>query len=177
MQSAGACVVPVTDKRQGINLFMVDHHIDFHKIAGPVFNVFIVKGTVPLGNGFETIIKIINNFSQRHIKVDFNAPGRGIVETRVAAAALGAQLHDRTHVTLGDNDVDAHVGFKGGLDHGRIGIILRILNRELRPVFELELILHRRRGHDDGLVVFTFHALLHDLKMQQPQKAASKTKT
>ena len=68
-------------------------------------------------------------------------------------------------------------GFADLLDAPRVGHLARVLDLEHGAVVELHLVDDAGRGGDEVLVELAFQALLHDLHVQQAEKAAAEAET
>ena len=63
---------PVYQRRQGIDVFTVQFDIQFHQIRLAVVVHLVVKRSISPGNGFQTVVKIEYDLSQRQIKLQFD---------------------------------------------------------------------------------------------------------
>ncbi len=68
-------------------------------------------------------------------------------------------------------------GLLDEIDIDRIRHVGRIVELLHRAIIHMQAVNHRRRGGDEINAEFAVDALAHDLQMQQPQEAATKTKT
>ena len=89
---------------------------------------------------------------------------------------LLAQLHDAADVLGRGHDAGLHVGLVDPGDVGWIGQVARVLQQQLLAVGLVHVVLHRRHRGDQVEVELALQPLLHDLHVQQSQKAAAKAK-
>ena len=91
-------------------------------------------------------------------------------------ALLVGQRHDGAHIVLRHIKMHGNDGFADFLDAAGIRNLGRILDFQHLTAGHGHFIDHAGCGGDQVLVELALQTLLHDLHMQQPQKAAAKTK-
>src|SRR5207248_839628 len=94
-----------------------------------------------------------------------------MLETR---STLLAELHHRTDVGRRRDDRELDVRLGDRLDGGRVWELRRVVDFEHRTSPQPHPILDCRRGRNEVELELALQALLDDLEMQQPEKAAAK---
>ena len=93
------------------------------------------------------------------------------------SALLVGQGHDGAHIVLRHIQVNRHDGFADFVQLALIRHLGRVFHHPHFAIGLHHLVDHARGGGDQVLVKLALQALLHDLHVQQAQKATAKTKT
>ena len=165
--------VPVHDLGERVDPLFVHEDVELHQVVLPVPEQIVVEGAVPLGDGLESVVEVVEDLRQRHVEDDLHAARRGVVEPRILPPPIEAVLHDRPHVPLGDQDARSDIRLQRLLDLAGVRVVEGVVDAHLLPVGELEVVLHRRHRQDDRLAVLPLEPLLHDLQVEEPQESAA----
>ena len=122
------------------------------------------------------IEKISNHFGQRHLIVQGYTISGDELHINKFAAALLAELHQRTIVNIRRIDFKLHIGLFDRFTLLWIGQGGRVIHHQGTAIDHGHLIDHRRCCDNQIQVVLTLEALLHNLHVQQAQESATKTK-
>ncbi|VTR65980.1 hypothetical protein DESC_40011 [Desulfosarcina cetonica] len=166
-------IVPVGQHGKGIHPFAVDQKIQLYQVGLAVIDQFVIEGTVPLGDGFEFVVKIVDHLRQGQFEDHLQAVVGEILVILVDAPALHAQLHHRAHVAVRDDDRRLDEGLQGLVDQGGVGVEGRVVDHQLTAVVHDQMVAHRRRRQDQREIVFAFQAFLDHFQVQQAQKTAA----
>ena len=134
---------------QGVHPFTVDENIQLDKIRLPHVDHIIIKGPVSLGDRFQSIVKIIDYFGQRHFKNHFQPVAGQVLVVFIDTASLQAQLHYGSHVTVRYDNRGADKRLPGLGDEGRIRIECRVVDGYLRAVIHHQAVTHGWGGEDE----------------------------
>ena len=159
---------------QGVHLLAVDEDVELDQVAGPIIDQLVIERPVALGHGFQLVVEIVDDLGQRQFADELDAAGHGVVVLDVLAAPLHAQGHDHAHVALRDVD--------GGLDerllHPGDGAGVRevggVVDLDQGLILQVEVVLDRGHGEDEGDVELALEPLLHHLQVEQAKEAAAK---
>ncbi len=162
--------------RQGVDALTVDEDVELDQVGLAIVEQVVVKGPIPLGDRLELVVEVEDHLGQRDLEDHLQPVAGEILVVRVRAAALEAEFHDRPHVAVRDNDAGADERLQGGIDQGGVGVERRVVDRCLGAVAKSDPVADRGGRQDQGEPVFALEALLHDLQMQETQKAAAKPK-
>ena len=91
------------------------------QIACAVIQQLVVKGAIALGDGFQPVVKVVDNLGQGQLAAKLDTARHGVVVAGVFAAALQAEGHHRAHVALRDVDGGPDVGLLDAGNTGQIG--------------------------------------------------------
>ncbi len=101
---------------QGIDTFAVDQNIRLDKIRfSKIYNV-VVERPIPLGNGLEFVIKIVNHFSKREFEYHLQASIGQVLIILVNSPVIQAELHDDAHIPVRNDDSGTYKRFFGALN-------------------------------------------------------------
>ena len=89
------------------------------------------------------------------------------------APAVLAHGHDIAHILVGGDDGDLHIGLLGMLDNSGVGIIVGVIHLYQGAVGLIHMVNNGGESGDQIQVELPLQALLDDLHMEHPQKAAA----
>ena len=93
-------------------------------------------------DGFEAVVKIINNFRQGKFKEHLQPVVGQILVIGIDPPAIQAKLHDSSHVPVRDDDGGANEGFTGGLDGHGVRVKRWIVDDQSGSVLHDQLVLY-----------------------------------
>ena len=160
--------------RQRVDHLAVHQDIDLHEIALAITVELVIEAGIAPADGFEPVVEVEHHLVQGQ-PVHRHRTAAHIGEFDLLATAFGAQLQDRAEILVGHHDRGLDPGLVDGGDARHVGIVGRVVEVDLLPVRERDVIDDRRCRRDDLQVELAFEPLLDDLHMKQPQKAAAET--
>ncbi len=134
----------------------------------------VVQRRVPAGAGLELVEEVQHDFGERQVVGELDALRREVVHPGVLAAALLAELHDRSDELSGGDDLGLDERLADLRDRGGVGHVGGVVDLELLAVCERQVELHRGHRREQLEVVLALQALAHDVHVQQAQEAAAK---
>ena len=161
------------DRGEGIGLFIVDQHIQPHQFILAIPNQVVFHGGIALGAALHLIEEIRHHLRQRHLIVQRHPVGGDVFHVDEFTPPLLAQLHQGAVIGIGGIDLELHIGFFDRFALLRIGQGGGVIHHLRAAIQHVHPIHHRWGGHDQIQVVFPLQPLLHDLHVQQAQKAAA----
>ena len=81
--------------------------------------------------------------------------------------------HDIAHILVGGDDGDLHIGLLGMLNNSGVGIIVGVIHLYQGAVGLIYMVNNGGESGDQIQVELPLQALLDDLHMEHPQKAAA----
>ena len=164
------------DDRQRIDLVAVEQDVDLDHVGRPVFLELVVHRRVAARHALELVEEVQHDLGQRHL-VGQHHLTTVIGHVELVATLLIGQRHHRAdvvlrHVQMHGDDRLADLG-----DATQIGHLGRVVDLDHILVAQLDLIDDAGRGGDEVLVELALEPLLHDLHVQQTEKAAPKTES
>ena len=161
---------------QRIDLFSIKKDIHLHHIGRAVLLEVVVHRRVTARHTFELVKEVQHDFGQRHLISEHDLTAV-VGHVHLHAPLLVGKCHDRTHVLLRHVQVHRHDGLADFVQSPLVGHLGRVLHHLYRAIHLHHLVDHAGRGGDQVLVELALKPLLHDLHVQQTQKAATKAET
>ena len=159
------------------------HRLSGHQDVQPDKTGFLVSAEMVVQRGisprsrFHPVVKIENDLVQRELVGNENAVPRDVFESLLHSAFFFGQLENRPDIlVVGENHRRDHGLFEFG-DLSRFGQLGRIVNLEHFPFGGRNPVAHARSRRDQRKIELAFQAFLHDLHVQQAQKAAPEAET
>ena len=159
--------------RKGIHRLAVQQNIDFNQLRRTHFDHFVFKGRVAAADAFEPIIKFKQHFRKRHFVGNLHPLLVEVGHVGLRTPLFDAERDDIAKVFSRGNDIRFDIRLIRGSDFPLVGIFCRVVADHGFAVPQMEAIPHGRRRKDNRLVEFPFQPFLHNLQMEQPQKAAA----
>ena len=160
------------DEAEGVHLVAVEEQVHLHQVAGPVAAQLVVQGGVALGMGLEGVEEVVDDLVKGHLVVELHQVGVQILHILEFPPAVLAQGHDVAHVLVGGEDGDLDKGLLGLGDDAGVGVVVGVVHVDLGAVGLGDLVDNGGQGGDEVQVELPLQALLDDLRMEHPQKAA-----
>lgn len=91
----------MNNKGKRVHNVAADHNIQFYQFGNLITCQLIIKRGVSFSAGFERIEKVIDNFVQRQVIVNFYTVGVQIFGILISSAAFLAQLHNGADIGSG----------------------------------------------------------------------------
>ena len=164
------------DGRERVAHLAVQKNIQLDQLALFIARDLIVKARIPLGARLELVEKVIDDLVERKPVLQAHAACVEIGHVLVDAPLILAQLHDGTDVFGRGVDLRLDDGLFHIVDIGGRREVGRVVHIEALAVGLMNEVGDGGRRRDDVEIEFALDALLHDLHMQQPQKAAAEAK-
>ncbi len=161
------------DERQRVHGLAVDEDVQLDEAALLVARQRIVERGVAARAAFQGVEKVVDNLVERQLVMHVHAVGVEVIHAEERAAPLLAQLHDAAHVLLRRVDVGVGHGLIRLGDAGRVGVVGGVVDFDRGAVRQADAVDDARRGHNQVEAVLALQPLLHDLHVQQAQKAAA----
>ena len=115
----------------------------FDELAPAVIEELVIERSVPLRDALELVVEVEDDLGERKLEEELDSPRDGVAEVRVLAALVEAELHHGAHVAVRHEDRRLDVRLEGVVDRDRVGIVLRVVDRDRLAALEDELV-HRR---------------------------------
>ena len=173
LPGAAVGLVPVDDEGQGVHLLAVEQQIDLDQVGSAVVQELVVQGGVAFGPGLQGVKEVIDNFVQGHVIMDLDQVGVEILHVFELAPALLAHGHDVADVVRGGDDGDLDERLPLLRDDGGVGVVVGVVHADLRAVGLGHFVNDVGQGGDEVQVELPLQALLNDLHVEHPQKAAA----
>ena len=119
----------------------------------------------------------MDDLGQRHPVGDHHAVARLVLHVEELAPPLLAELHHVADIRAGHHDGGGHHRLADALDLGGIREMVRVVNRDLFAITQLDTVFHGGRGAEQGEVELALQALLDDLHVEQTEKPAAKAES
>src|SRR3954470_9063392 len=170
--AAAFCAGAVNQHGERVDRIGVDQDLHFYQVGGLVVGEVIVERGVTLRYRLQAIVEIEDHFVQRQI-VFYHGAIADIGELDLDAAAVLAELEHATEIVVGCENGGADPGFVDLLDLHRVRHVDRIVDLDLLPVAQVDLVDDGGSGRNQVEIELALQPLLDDLEMQQAQKAAA----
>ena len=133
----------------------------------------IVQAGVALGDGLELVVEVQHHLVEGHLIDQHHAILAHVFQLLLEAPPLFAELDEAAHKVGAGED--------GGLDDGLfdLGDLLEgrqlggVVDRNLRAIREVHVVAHAGGRDDEVQVKLALQTLLHDLHVEQAQKATA----
>ena len=132
----------------------------------------VVHAGVAPGHALELVEEVEHDLGQRQLVGQVHLLAV-VGHVDLHAALDVGQRHHRAHAVLRHVQLHLDDGLADLADAPQVGHLAGVLDLQHRAVVQLHLVDHAGRGGDEVLVELALQALLHDLHVQQAQKAAA----
>ena len=136
----------------------------------------IIKRGISFRDTFQFIIKVDNNFSQRHIIIDFHTITRNIFLFHQFTAFAQTQSHDGTDIIGSCDNGSTNIRLFNAVYQSRIGHTSGVMHLCHMTLFVVNIIRNVRHSSYHVHVEFTIKAFLHNLHVQESQESATESK-
>ncbi|MNJ38137.1 hypothetical protein D3C77_329780 [compost metagenome] len=170
--AAGLGASAVHQHRQGVDRLGVDQDAHLHQVADLVIGDLIVEGGVALGDGLQPVVEVEHHLVQRQL-IDHQGAGADVGQLQLVAAAVLAQLDHPAQVFVGGQDGGLDPRLADGLDLHHVRQVGRVVQVDLGPVAQADLVDDRGGRRDQVQVELAAQALLDDLQVQQAEESAA----
>jgi len=155
----------------------VDQDIHFNEVGLAVVGVFVIHGGISAAHAFEAVIKVDQHFVEGQIAGEHDPLCIDGIGSGDRPPLLHYQLHHIAHVFGRCDDGGNDEGLLHRLDLADIRQVGRIIDLQRFAVSEVNAINDVRVRGDDVEVEFAAQALLNNLHVKKPQKAAAEAET
>src|SRR5213080_1739303 len=155
-----------------VDRLAVDEDLHFHQIGQPEVGEVIVERGVAFRHGLKTVVEVEHHLVERQVVFHHRAVA-DVGQLDLHAAPVLAELEHAAEIFVRSHDSGADPRLFGLLDPHRIRHIDGIVDLELGPVGQRDLIDHRGCGRDQLEVELAREPLLDDLQVQQPEESAA----
>src|SRR5690348_1458906 len=167
----------MANEREGVDRFATDENVELYEIGFTIAGEMVIERGVAARNALQPIIKIQDDFIERHFVSEHDARGRQVLEILLHAALFLAELKDGADGIVGGDD---HGGENGLFDAGDLRG-----RREFRGIVHFDgfvgcrrdAVTHAGGGGDEVNVEFALEALLDDFHVQEAKEAAAEAET
>uniref|UniRef100_A0A0N4ZLE2 Glucosamine_iso domain-containing protein n=1 Tax=Parastrongyloides trichosuri TaxID=131310 RepID=A0A0N4ZLE2_PARTI len=162
----------VDQHRQGVHRLGVDQDRHLDQVADLVVGDLIVERGVALRDRLQPVVEVEHHLVQRQL-IDHQGAGADVGQFDLAAATVLAQLDHPAEVFVGGQDGGLDPRLADRLDLHDVRQVGRVVQVDLGPVAQADLVDDRRRRRDQVEVELAAQALLNDLEVQQAEEAAA----
>ena len=135
----------------------------------------IVERGISLGNTFQFVVKVDNDFAQRHIIVYLHTVTGDIFLLHQFAALAQTECHDRADIVRGGNHRRTDIGFFNAVYQSGIGHAAGIVHLGHVPLLIVDIIRYVRHGGNHIHIEFAVQTFLYNLHVKQSQESATET--
>ena len=167
----------VNQGRQGIDGLAVEHDVQFHQVGVLIASNMVVEGSITLRDGFQFVVKVKDNFAQRHLESQFHTVSREIDLVLQHASAVDAERHDGPSELILRNNLSENVRLFDMVNFRHLGQAAGVVHLNHLAVSFVALERHVGHRGDDVHVEFAIKTFLHDFHVQQAQKTATEAET
>ena len=135
-----------------------------------------VEGSITLGDGFEFVVKINHNLSQRHIEEQFKSIAGNIFLLIKFPAFSEAQRHDRPDIGRLGNDRSPDIGFLDMVNFRQVRHAGRVMHLFHCSVFQEHAVADIGHGSNDIHIKLPVKPFLYYLHVQESEESAAEAK-
>ena len=161
---------------QRVHRFATHQHVQLHQVRFAITSQVIIQRRVAARGALQAVVKIQNNFIERHLVGQHDPRGRKIFKRFLRAALFLAQLQDGPHRFFRSDDHRDDERFLDGRNLAGRREFRGIIHFHQVPRGGQDAVTHAGRRGDQVDVELALQALLHDLHVQQAQEAAAESK-
>src|SRR5690606_11016936 len=166
--------VAMNDHRHRVDPLLVDQDVELDERRGIETQELIIERRIAAAHRLQPIEEIENDLRERQLELERDLAAQ-VLELPLRAALLDAKLHHRAEIVLRHENARENDRLANLLDLRRRRELRRVLDLLDLALGRLDLVDHSGRGRDQREPVLALEALLHDLHVQQPEKAAAET--
>ena len=135
----------------------------------------IVKRGIAFRDGLQFVVEVDDDFCQGHVVIQFHTVARHIFLFDQFAALAQAKGHDVADIVCAGDNRGADIGLLDTVYLGGIGHSGGIVHLAQGAVLVKDVIAHVGHRGDDVHIELAVQTLLHNLHVEQAQKAAAET--
>src|SRR5690606_25184375 len=152
LPSAERRVVTVNDQRQGIDLVVIDQHIEAHQLGGLETVGGVIEGCIAAADRFQAVEEVQYHLVHRQVVDDLDLSAE---EDHVLlyAALFDTQGNNAAQMVLRHENIGPHDGFTHFVDQRGIGQAGRVVDIDHLAVLLQYLEHHGGRGGDQVQIV------------------------
>src|SRR5690606_3332190 len=168
-------LVRMDDHAEGIDGLPVDQHVQLDQVVRAVLQELPVERRIAPCRALEPVVAVEHDLREGELVDELDARRVEIVHRDELAAAIVAELLHVPDVIGRAHDPGPDVRLLDPRDLRALRQGGRVLDCELRPVGQDDVVLHVRDRRDQVEPELPLEALLHDLQVQQPEEPAPET--
>ena len=123
-------VAPVDDDRQRVHPLAVHEDVHADQVRGPVADHLVVHRPVPVGDGLELVVQVVDDLRERHLVGEDHPLRAEVLHPHERAPAVGAHLHQVADVRRRDQEADLDDRLAELLDLPGVRHVLRVVDLE-----------------------------------------------
>ncbi|MNQ87058.1 hypothetical protein D3C85_1022680 [compost metagenome] len=170
--SARLGAAAVDQHRQGVDRLGVDQDAHLDQVADLVVGDLVVERGIALRDRLQAVVEVEDDLVQRQL-IDHQGAAADVGQLDLGAAAVLTQLDHAAQVFVGGQDGGLDPRLADGLDLHHVGQVGRVVQVDLAPVAQADLVDDRGGRRDQVQVELAAQALLDDLQVQQAEEAAA----
>src|SRR6478672_6602605 len=163
------------DGGKRIDGLAVYQQIELHQFRGTITGVLVIHRAVAAGNALNLIVEVDENFVQRQLAVEHDAPGVERLGVVHQTALFQDELEDVADVFVRAKNVGFHDRLADFIDDARVGQMRRVIDQESFAARGQNFVDHAWGSRDDIHVVLAPKPFLDDLHVEQTEEPAAKT--
>ena len=158
---------------QGIHRLAVEQDVQLHQLGRTEAVGMIVERGISLGDALQLVVEVDDDFTQRHVVIDFHAIAGDVFLLHQLAALAKAKSHDRADIIGSRNDRGTDVRFLDVVYQRNVGHTAGVVYLHDMSLLVIYIIGNVGHGGDDVHIELAVQTLLHNLHVEQAEEAAT----
>jgi len=169
-------LVLVHDEGERVNLLASEENVELHEVGLVIYVKLVIERCIALRATLELVEEVEDELGQGDVEVHLDGLLGEIDHVLRHTAMLDDELQHGTRELGRYDDLGLEEGVLDALDARRLGQVLRALDLCHGAVRLVHVIVHGGAGGNEVEVELTLKTLLHDLHVEEAEKAHAKAK-